>query len=217
MLLSPLVVLLAFHLIIQLYNSESTTNSLLAIGTLQGVLLIIDPSTILLLPFFLWALSYFLLLDFRKMLLVIYFMVLTAFIGYGTLYVLGLYDPEGLQIGIIWDQIEAFAADRVVASLYIAYLVLALLFILFRNRFLQMRSVKIRNVHRIFSLSIPFFLLLYLFSRQIDWNYTALLAIPFTAVFSYYFENAQKKWIYEGLFVVLMFVHFFTYGYIIHN
>ena len=72
----PLLLMLAIHLIIGLYNTENPTNRLMGLGSVIGLAVIIDPATILILPYALLGLSYFILLDFRKSLIVGYFMVL---------------------------------------------------------------------------------------------------------------------------------------------
>lgn len=205
-LLAPFVIIGILLIIIQLYNSESTTNSLLALGSLQGVLLIIDPAFIWFLPFMILALSYFVVLDFKEVMIILYYAFLTIFLGYGFMYINDSSLFENYAFSLRMDRLNELINNRIHATLYLAFSAFALLFVLLRTQSLHMRSVKVRNIHRIFSLAVPFLIGFYFFSRLNDWNDFVYLAIPFAAVFAYYFENARNKWVYESIFIVILFI-----------
>jgi hypothetical protein len=205
--------MLAIHLIIGLYNTENPTNRLMGLGSVIGLAVIIDPATILILPYALLGLSYFILLDFRKSLIVGYFMVLMLMLGYGLLYTYSDYDFTNFAFGIKLNQWNALIEEPLIQSLVLVNAVIAIILILIRSQYLNQRSVKVRNVHRLISISLPFILGVYLFSRDLHWFDFSLMAIPLTAIIAYYFENAKRVWMYESVFVILLFVQAFGHWY----
>lgn len=207
--LLPCLLMLAIHLIIDLYNVDSPTNRLLGVGTLIGLMAILDPASLVLLPFALLGLSYFVLLDFRKTLIVIYYSVLTLFLGYGLLYALAAYDLSNFSFSWNSNQVQTLIDHPITQALVLVNFAIAVIMILLRAQFLNQRSVKVRNVHRILAISLPFALTFYLFSRELSWNEFALMAIPLASVCAYYFENARRAWIYESVLVILIFVQAF--------
>jgi hypothetical protein len=209
----PFLLLASIHLVIGLYNRDSSINSLMGIGSLWGIGLVIDPAFITVLPLILLALSYFILLHFRRALVTFYYLILVVIIGYGIRIGLNDFVFPAFNLGINQIHWVGLKFDPIVQSLYYASSALALIFILSGLRFLSVRSVKVRSVHRIFSISIPFIILYYVFSRELPMSDASLFAIPIAAIFAYYFENAKRVWIYECTFIIVMFIQAFTVYY----
>jgi hypothetical protein len=212
-LIIPFLLLAILQLAIRLYNHDSSINSLMGIGSLLGIGVVIDHAFIVFLPLALIALTYFVLLDFRKSLIVFYYLFLVLLIGIGLLYANDQLELSGLRVGINGLQLEALVNQPLVASFIWANTSMAFVFFTIGSRFLSVRSVKIRNVHRIFSLCLPFTLLFYLFSRNINWVDAGIFAIPVSAICAYYFENAKRAWFYESMFIVVLFIQFFSSWY----
>jgi len=205
--------LVATYLVIKLYNKEESTNTLMAIGTLVGVGIVIDPAFIWLLPFYLLSLSYFVLMDFRKVLIVLHFVLLSSVLGFGLLHFFGEFKPSAWSFLPANNRITDLTQNPLVAFTYASLLGMVLIAFLLRSNFLRIRSVKIRNFHTLFVLSIPFILVYMLFSYEVSWMNMSLLALPVAAILTYHFENAKKAWIYESLFVLLLFAVYFTRWY----
>ena len=197
------VIIYLVNIVLGAYDKEGLKDkAFLNIGSFVTLAVLILPSTWVLLPYILIALSLFVVIKDRQIWLVLLSSIMMIVLIFSIIYLTGKLDPSAWGHTILpsMPSLESMAIGPSITLMIM--LVIGMIGVMASLSMLQLRANKIRN--QFWSFVLLYMLAVLAVFLYPDTRYFSfqLLVIPFTAILSFVVLSSKLRWFYEGLFIL---------------